>query len=62
VSVESELGQGSTFRIRLPRRLQQQPRLDSALVEGFEEFTKGRFDAPRDRPRIAVEAESQITE
>jgi len=46
IAVESELGQGSTFTARLPWRLQEQPRLDSALVEEFEEFTKPRFDIP----------------
>jgi len=44
VSLQSELGKGSTFTIRLPWVLEDQPRLDSALVEGFEEFTKQRFD------------------
>lgn len=49
VLVQSELGKGSTFTIRLPWVLQDQPRLDSALVEGFEEFTKQRFDLGRER-------------
>ena len=49
VSVQSELGKGSTFTIRLPWVLQDQPRLDSALVEGFEEFTKQRFEVGRER-------------
>ncbi len=44
VLLQSELGKGSTFTIRLPWVLEDQPRLDSALVEGFEEFTKQRFD------------------
>lgn len=44
VSLQSELGKGSTFTVRLPWVLEDQPRLDSALVEGFEEFTKQRFD------------------
>ncbi|HYW79028.1 MAG TPA: ATP-binding protein [Thermoguttaceae bacterium] len=49
ISVQSELGKGSVFTVRLPRRLQQQPRLDSSLVEGFEEFTKPRFELRGDR-------------
>jgi signal transduction histidine kinase len=49
VSLKSELGKGSTFTVRLPWTLDEQPRLDSALVEGFEEFTKQRFDLVRDR-------------
>lgn len=47
VTLQSELGKGSTFTIRLPWVLQDQPRLDSALVEGFEEFTKQRFELGR---------------
>jgi two-component system sensor histidine kinase BarA len=49
ISVQSELGKGSTFTVRLPRRLQQQPRLDSSLTEGFDEFTKPRFELRGDR-------------
>ena len=49
--MQSELGKGSTFTVRLPWGLEEQPRLDSALVEGFEEFTKPRFDvAARQAP------------
>jgi two-component system, NarL family, sensor histidine kinase BarA len=49
VLVHSELGKGSTFTIRLPWVLEDQPRLDSALVEDFEEFTKQRFEVGRER-------------
>ena len=38
VSVESELGKGSTFTVRLPWTLQEQPRLDSPLIESFDDF------------------------
>ncbi len=48
VSLQSELGKGSTFTVRLPWVLEDQPRLDAALVEGFEEFTKHRFDLARE--------------
>jgi signal transduction histidine kinase len=48
IAVESELGKGSTFTIRMPWHLQEQPRLDSALVEDFEQFAKPRLDLPRD--------------
>ena len=44
ISVESELGKGSTFTARLPWSLQEQPRLDSAMIEGFNEFAKSRMD------------------
>jgi len=49
VSVQSELGKGSTFTVRLPWRLEEQPKLDSPLVEGFEEFTRSRFELLRER-------------
>jgi two-component system sensor histidine kinase BarA len=57
ISVESELGRGSTFTVRLPWRLQEQPRLDSVLSDDFREFTKARFDAPRERSREAASTE-----
>jgi len=44
ISVQSELGRGSTFRVRLPWRLEEQPRLDSTLAEEFEEFTRTRIE------------------
>jgi two-component system, NarL family, sensor histidine kinase BarA len=47
VSVQSELGKGSAFTICLPWVLEDQPRLDSSLVDGFEEFTKQRFEPAR---------------
>ncbi len=49
VSVESELGVGSTFTVRLPWRLEEQPRLDSPLAEEFEQFARTRFE-PRHKP------------
>jgi two-component system, NarL family, sensor histidine kinase BarA len=48
VLVHSELGKGSTFTIRLPWVLEDQPRLDAALIEGFEDFAKQRFEPTRD--------------
>jgi two-component system sensor histidine kinase BarA len=44
ISVDSELGKGSTFAVRLPWTLQEQPRLDSALIDSYAEFTKPRLD------------------
>ena len=47
VSVRSELGKGSDFNVRLPWTLEEQPRLDAAIVAGYEEFAKQRFDHTR---------------
>ncbi|MFC1597451.1 ATP-binding protein [Planctomycetota bacterium] len=48
VSVESALGTGSTFAVRLPWKLEKQPRLDSPLTAGLEDFAKPRLDPRRD--------------
>ena len=47
VSLQSELGKGSTFTLRLPWVLEDQPRLDAAIAAGFEEFTRQRFETTR---------------
>jgi two-component system, NarL family, sensor histidine kinase BarA len=44
VSVQSQLGKGSTFTVRLPWRLEDQPRLDTPLAEGFSDFSKPRIE------------------
>ena len=49
VSLESELGKGSTFTIRLPWSLEESPRHDPALTEPLAELTRPRrenFDRP----------------
>lgn len=54
VSVESALGTGSVFTVRLPWYLEKQPRLESPLAAEFHEFTKARFDAAQARAAGAV--------
>jgi two-component system, NarL family, sensor histidine kinase BarA len=49
VSLQSELGKGSTFTVRLPWMLEEQPRLDAAIIEGFDDFTKQRFEPAREQ-------------
>jgi two-component system sensor histidine kinase BarA len=49
VSVQSALGTGSTFTVRVPWKLEKQPRLDSPLMAGLEDFAKPRID-PRREP------------
>jgi signal transduction histidine kinase len=46
VSVESELGKGSTFTVRLPWRLEEVSRLDTQLREDLDLLTRPRVDAP----------------
>lgn len=49
VSFESELGKGSTFSVRVPWTLADQPRLDSSISQRLDEVTKGRpleFNTP----------------
>jgi two-component system, NarL family, sensor histidine kinase BarA len=41
VSLESELGKGSTFSVRLPWRLEESPRLDSQLREDLDVLARG---------------------
>ena len=40
VSLESELGKGSTFTVRLPWRLEEAPRLDAQLREDLDVLTR----------------------
>jgi len=48
VTVQSELGTGSTFTVRLPWQIEQKPILDSPLTADFDEFSKSsRLDRAR---------------
>ena len=48
VTVQSELGTGSTFAVRLPWEIEQKPILDSPMNADFEAFSKSsRFDRAR---------------
>ena len=40
-------------KARLPWSLQEQPRLDSAMIEGFNEFAKSRMDVAHHERRAA---------
>jgi signal transduction histidine kinase len=54
ISVESELGTGSAFTVRLPWHLEKQPRLESPLSTSFQEFTKARVDSSHRLPQDGV--------
>jgi signal transduction histidine kinase len=47
VSLESELGKGSTFTVRLPWMLEEVPRLDQQLREDLEVLTRGQPEAAK---------------
>jgi signal transduction histidine kinase len=54
IAVESELGTGSAFTVRLPWCLESQPRLESPLATSLQEFTKSRLDSPHRRSEDEV--------
>lgn len=49
VSVQSELGTGSAFTVRLPWKLEKKPRLESPMAASLEKFSKSRIDLGHDR-------------
>jgi signal transduction histidine kinase len=58
VSLESELGKGSTFTVRLPWRLEGTPRLDVQLREELEVFTRSpRVVEPHPTPVATLEGQ-----
>ena len=44
ISVQSELGKGSDFIVRLPWTLEEQSRLDASVLAEYEKFAKHSFD------------------
>ncbi len=44
ISLQSELGKGSTFTVRLPWCLSDEPQVHTPLITGLEEFAKPRFE------------------
>ncbi len=56
ISVDSELGKGSTFTVRLPWSCEEQPRLESSLSQELEELTKPpRPDLSRHQENVIYE-------
>ncbi|MCH8042968.1 MAG: HAMP domain-containing protein [Planctomycetes bacterium] len=53
ISLKSQLGQGSTFTVRLPWKLQERPKLDSPLDEQLDELTRPKLHS-RDQSAAIV--------
>ena len=60
VSLESELGKGSTFTVRLPWTCTEQPKLESELADELEEFAHPRrIEFPRHQePPVSTPTEA----
>jgi signal transduction histidine kinase len=56
VSAESQLGHGSTFTVRLPWNLADEPRLDSPMSEEFDQFVQTRVQRLRGKPHSTAQA------
>jgi len=54
ITVQSQLGTGSVFTVRLPFSLDRLPRLDDVLGEGFDESGAGRGERLRDGRSVAA--------
>jgi signal transduction histidine kinase len=62
VFVESQLGTGSVFTVRLPWKLLKPPRLETPLVAGFEQFGKPRLELSHETVAQAVAARSAASD
>ena len=59
VSLESEVGKGSTFSVRLPWRLEETPRLDAQLREDLDELarhTRAAENLPPGMPALSTQS------
>lgn len=54
ITVQSQLGTGSVFTVRLPFSLDRQPRLDDVLGDGFDEAGASRAERLRDGRTVAA--------
>jgi len=54
ITVQSQLGTGSVFTVRLPFSLDRLPRLDDVLGDGFDESGAGRAERLRDGRSVAA--------
>jgi signal transduction histidine kinase len=61
ISVTSELGKGSTFTVKIPWKITEQPKLDSPLAESLEELTRVQRSEYDRRPAASM-AESQVAD
>ncbi|MCH2113768.1 MAG: ATP-binding protein [Pirellulales bacterium] len=57
ISLESELGKGSTFTVLLPWTLSEVPRIESPMAEELKQMTKPRPELPATAPVVDQAAE-----
>ena len=54
ITAESRLGKGSTFTVRLPWSVDEQPRLDSSMKDEFNQFAQLRNDYKSEKTEVAA--------